>query len=181
MNINLEAGANATFYDIHDNENVYIGKVVGQGTPEMHEEDTAPAKGKTAKKNETPKEPLRVTFFRKRVTEGHLTIVYQLLTREEWISDRTAENFLELFSGKMTSKTICWTGKVSAGNLVMLVKMMVDYGFVCCPEGYGINQIIESRFRRPDGSLLQNVKGGSTSKKAMAVIVEAKRLLELEI
>lgn len=40
MEIKLESGANATFYDIHDNETVNIGKIEGSYTPEIGYKDT---------------------------------------------------------------------------------------------------------------------------------------------
>lgn len=39
MNITISPGCTVNFHDIHDNQNVYIGKIEGQPTPEMHEAD----------------------------------------------------------------------------------------------------------------------------------------------
>lgn len=123
-----------------------------------------------------------VTFTRGTITDGHLALLYQRLLQENWIGAKTDNNaFLDLFSGKvMRSRKIIWANVVSKGNLAKLFKMMEKEGFLIVPEGYGLNTILEAHFVDLEGKNLTNIKGGSKSMKADAIIKDCKRLLELE-
>lgn len=146
--------------------------------------DTVNKKDKTANKSKEKSVSHKtfVTFNRGTITEGHLTLLYQHLLQENWIGSNTDNNaFLELFSGKVLKcLKIIWTNVVSKGNLAKLFRMMEREGFIHVPDGYGMNTILEAHFVDIDGKNLTNIKGGSTSKKADAIIKNCKRLLELE-
>lgn len=155
-----------------------ISKNEDKQTDDSNKKGGVPKVGK--EKNVTSK--TFVTFSRGTITDGHLALLYQRLLQENWIDAKTDNNaFLDLFSGKvLRCRKIIWTNAVSKGNLAKLFKMMQKEGFLNVPDGYGLNSILEAHFVDIEGKNLTNIKGGSKSLKAEAIIKECKRLLELE-
>lgn len=172
---------------IYDFETLnYIEGLIDGLHDENSEEKKSEPTHKSAKKKDikTPvssKTVLSVTFAKRDITDAHLTLVYQRLVKENWISPGdNANDFLNLFSGRLCKCKVIWTNAVSKGNLAHLIRTMWLENHISIPEGYGYQTIIESHFVDTDGNYLTNVKGGSKSKKAEAIIKDCMKLLSLD-
>lgn len=147
--------------------------------PAMNPPKAKAKKKHTANANKTDAPPLTLTFTRKRgLTEQHLALMLNILQREQWImSESDPDSFIDLFSGKESDCHIIWNPEIGKGILRDLFRMMLDGGFIECPNGYKYVQIIESHFIYPDGQYVIGLKGGYTSKKAQNVIDNCRKVL----
>lgn len=142
------------------------------------------ATAKKPKKSATtkPKKPREtMTFGRKSgVTEGHLTLLYLKLVKEEWIEGNEAD-FKALFSGKRDENCeLTWKGLFGKGTLVELFKRFVAEGLVTVAEGFTLPAILEGHFKDANGAWLTGLdKGNSANDKAMPFIQECVNLLKM--
>ena len=138
-------------------------------------------KKRVAKKSEKPDKPrVTMTFGRKSgVTEGHLTLLYQKLAKEEWIEGNEAD-FKALFSGKRDENCeLTWKGLFGKGTLVELFKRFVAEGLVTVAEGFTLPAILEGHFKDINGAWLTGLdKGNSANDKALPIITECVKLLK---
>ena len=141
------------------------------------------ATAKKPKKSATtkPKKPREtMTFGRKSgVTDGHMTLLYQKLVKEEWIEGNEAD-FKALFSGKRDENCeLTWKGMFGKGTLVELFKRFVAEGLVTVAEGFTLPAILEGHFKDINGAWLTGLdKGNSANDKALPIITECVKLLK---
>lgn len=126
--------------------------------------------------------PLKVTFGRcAGVSKHHLLLLFHTLEREQLImSDSNPDDFIDLFSGRSSKCRVVWNPKKGKGILRELFRMMIEFGFITCPDGYRYLQVIESHFVYPDGKHVTGLKGGFLGKKAQAVIERCRSILQID-
>lgn len=137
------------------------------------------AKKRTAKKKpEKPRETM--TFMHKgSVLEGHLTILFNKLTQDDWIDGNEAD-FKALFSGRSDEDCqLTWKGKYGKGTLAELFKQLVSSALVIVPDGFTQSAILEGHFKDTDGHWLTGLdKGNAANDKALPFIEECVKLLK---
>lgn len=129
------------------------------------------AKKKVKKKDITPFEPDLITFSLGRTLHYNITILYQSLCKLKWI-EATPDDFLELFSGKISGIKVVWTDKVGKDNLYALFNMMEKEGFIKVPEGHGMSRIVESHFINKEGAYVTGINSGKPGKKTLELLVQ---------
>ena len=153
-------------------EDVEDAVIVGE------EKEVKKPKKATGSKPKKPRETM--TFGRKSgVTDGHMTLLYQKLVKEEWIEGNEAD-FKALFSGKRDENCeLTWTGLFGKGSLVELFKRFVVEGLVMVAEGFTLPAILEGHFKDINGAWLTGLdKGNSANDKALPIITECVKLLK---
>ena len=136
--------------------------------------DKKPAGVKPAKPRET------MTFKRKgSVTDGHLTLLFMKLTKENWI-EGDEPDFKTLFSGKRDADCqLTWTGEYGKGTLVELFKRLIESGTVILPDGFTLPAILEGHFTDKEGNGLTGLdKGNAANQKSLPLIQECVKLLK---
>ena len=127
-----------------------------------------------------PKPRETMTFGRKSgVTDGHLTLLYQKLAKEEWIDGNEAD-FKALFSGKRDEDCqLTWKGLFGKGTLVELFKRFVGEGLITVADGFTLPAILEGHFKDAHGAWLTGLdKGNGANDKALPIIIECVKLLK---
>lgn len=185
-----EKGAN--HYDHHKELHIDtvnggdIGKLISAFFKDDAEEAVIVGEEKEVKKpkkatGSKPKKPREtMTFGRKSgVTDGHMTLLYQKLVKEEWIEGNEAD-FKALFSGKRDENCeLTWKGMFGKGTLVELFKRFVAEGLVTVAEGFTLPAILEGHFKDINGAWLTGLdKGNSANDKALPIITECVKLLK---
>ncbi len=133
------------------------------------------------KKSQKPRETM--TFKRKSgVTDGHLILLYQKLTKEEWIEGNEAD-FMVLFADKRDEDCqLTWTGKYGKGTLVELFRQLMSAGLIFVADGYTLPGILEGHFKDKTGAWLTGLdKGDAANNKALPVIQECVKLLKTDV
>ena len=136
---------------------------------------------KTTSEKETEKTRELMTLKRSsKVLEGHLTLLYQKLTKEGWIDGYEA-NFKNLFSNQRDENCqLKWKGLYGKGTLVELFKQMAVAGLIEVPQGFTLSAILEGHFKDKKGQWLTGLdKGDAANDKAMPVIQECVNLLKI--
>lgn len=138
-------------------------------------------KKRVTKKSGKPDKPREtMTFGRKSgVTDGHMTLLYQKLVKEEWIEGNEAD-FKALFSGKRDENCeLTWKGMFGKGTLVELFKRFLVEGLVKVAEGFTLPAILEGHFKDANGAWLTGLdKGNGANDKALPIITECVKLLK---
>ena len=142
------------------------------------EKEVKKPKKATGSKPKKPRETM--TFGRKSgVTDGHMTLLYQKLVKEEWIEGNEAD-FKALFSGKRDENCeLTWKGMFGKGTLVELFKRFVAERLITVAEGFTLPAILEGHFKDINGAWLTGLdKGNGANDKALPIITECVRLLK---
>ena len=142
------------------------------------EKEVKKPKKATGSKPKKPRETM--TFGRKSgVTDGHMTLLYQKLVKEEWIEGNEAD-FKALFSGKRDENCeLTWKGMFGKGTLVELFKRFLVEGLVKVAEGFTLPAILEGHFKDINEAWLTGLdKGNSANDKALPIITECVKLLK---
>ena len=142
------------------------------------EKEVKKPKKATGSKPKKPRETM--TFGRKSgVTDGHMTLLYQKLVKEEWIEGNEAD-FKALFSGKRDEDCqLTWKGLYGKGTLVELFKRFVAERLITVAEGFTLAAILEGHFKDANGAWLTGLdKGNSANDKALPIITECVKLLK---
>ena len=142
------------------------------------EKEVKKPKKATGSKPKKPRETM--TFGRKSgVTDGHMTLLYQKLVKEEWIEGNEAD-FKALFSGKRDENCqLTWKGLYGKGTLVELFKRFVAERLITVAEGFTLPAILEGHFKDINGAWLTGLdKGNSANDKALPIITECVKLLK---
>ena len=142
------------------------------------EKEVKKPKKATGSKPKKPRETM--TFGRKSgVTDGHMTLLYQKLVKEEWIEGNEAD-FKALFSGKRDENCeLTWKGMFGKGTLVELFKRYVAERLITVAEGFTLPAILEGHFKDISGAWLTGLdKGNGANDKALPIITECVRLLK---
>lgn len=185
-----EKGAN--HYDHHKELHIDtvnggdIGKLISAFFKDDAEEAVIVGEEKEVKKpkkatGSKPKKPREtMTFGRKSgVTDGHMTLLYQKLVKEEWIEGNEAD-FKALFSGKRDENCeLTWKGMFGKGTLVELFKRFVAERLITVAEGFTLPAILEGHFKDANGAWLTGLdKGNNANDKALPIITECVKLLK---
>ena len=142
------------------------------------EKEVKKPKKATGSKPKKPRETM--TFGRKSgVTDGHMTLLYQKLVKEEWIEGNEAD-FKALFSGKRDENCeLTWKGMFGKGTLVELFKRFVAERLITVAEGFTLPAILEGHFKDINGAWLTGLdKGNGANDKALPIITECVKLLK---
>ena len=138
------------------------------------------SKGKQTGTLVKPRETM--TFQKKSsVLDGHLTLLFDKLTKEGWIRGNEAD-FKALFSGKRDPDCeITWVGVYGKATLFMLFKAFSENGLIIVPSGFAISSIIEGHFKDKSGQWLSGLdKGNKPPTKAYTIIMECVKLLQVD-
>ena len=131
---------------------------------------------------EKPDKPRETMTFQHKacVLEGHLTLLFDKLTKAGWISGEEA-HFKALFSGELDEAcTLTWISGYGKGTLVELFKQLVGSKLVIVPKGFTLSAILEGHFTDADGKWLTGLdKGNAANDKAMPFIQECVNLLKM--
>lgn len=131
---------------------------------------------------EKPEKPRETMTFQHKacVLEGHLTLLFDKLTKAGWISGEEA-HFKALFSGELDEECeLTWISGYGKGTLVELFKQMVGAKLVIVPKGFTLPAILEGHFKDANGAWLTGLdKGNSANDKAMPFIQECVNLLRM--
>lgn len=138
-----------------------------------------PSKRRRAPKHDDAFEPtLEVFLRRKGLTDQHFALLFSSLQRVGWIDEATSpDDFTALFSGQPCDCHVTWNRRVGKGVLRDLFRMMLDGGFIKCPEGTSYLRLIESHFIYADGQPVRGLKGGYASQKAQKVLDRCRKIL----
>jgi len=146
-----------------------------EGNPQKTEKKSAGAK---------PDKPRETMTFKRKgsVTEGHLTLLFMKLTKENWIEGEEP-HFKALFSGKRDADCqLTWTGEYGKGTLVELFKRLIESGTVLLPEGFTLPAILEGHFTDNEGVGLTGLdKGNAANQKSLPLIQECVKLLKTAV
>lgn len=181
MNVTIENGGTGNFYDIHDNDIVYVDKLVGQPTPGMDadthsdpkkenqvieaaKQAAARAKGLTqtpdtkGKKSDVPFKPTDATYtyvYQKDCPKAIATL-YSALMSKKWLEEHTKlEDFEKLFSGRPSAFTIRWNRETTQ-LLWYLFKLLKEHNYITRPEGISKWQIEKSHILSKQGRLIDD-------------------------
>lgn len=137
----------------------------------------ASSKGRTsAAKGSAPKREL-MTFARKDISDGHLRLLYVLLTHNGWLSGQEPD-FIALFSGQESRVTLTWLEPYGKGTLRFLFRQMQDEGLIDVPRGFSLDHILEGHFADTKGRLLTGLNSsGDPNAKALPFIQKCIQLL----
>lgn len=176
MKVTIENGGTGNFYDIHDNEIVYVDKLIGQPTPGMDADtQSAPnkvnqiveaakqaatrAKGskrnnsKKGKESEAPFKPTEATYtyvYQKDCPQA-IAMLYSALIGKKWLEEHTKpEIFEKLFSGETCAFTIRWNLDTTQ-LLWYLFKRLKDLNYITRPKGITKWQIEKSHILSKQG------------------------------
>ena len=167
-------------YEVANVEDGGIGiQIVNGSTPKV----ANPKKGSGKKdSDEKPPKPREVMTLKRRskVLDGHLTLLFQKLTKEGWI-DGFEANFKNLFSGQRDENCqLTWTGLYGKGTLVELFKQLIKAELIDVPAGFTLSSILEGHFMDKQGQWLTGLDNGDPAhNKALPVIQECVNLLKI--
>ena len=156
-----------------------VEEVKDDSTISVPQKKTSAKKPKKVATTKTKKPRETMTFGRKSgVTDGHLTLLYQKLVKEEWIEGNEAD-FKALFSGKRDEDCVLtWKGMYGKGTLVELFKQFVGEGLATIADGFTLPAILEGHFKDTNGAWLTGLdKGNGANDKARPIIQECVKLL----
>ena len=133
------------------------------------------------KKEQRPT-PKSITFKMGNITDGHLQMLRLKLIDAGWIArDTQPDDFTKLFSGKLNSTHITWTGNVGKGMLVFLFSKMAEQGYIVVPTNHSITTILENHFIDTDGNNLSGLNSSKESTKHLPIVKECLDILQLEV
>lgn len=140
------------------------------------ENASASEKKRHSSKPNAPKREL-MTFTRKDISDGHLRLLYVLLTKQGWLSGQEPD-FITLFSGQESRITLTWLEPYGKGTLRFLFRQMQDEGLIDVPHGFSLDHIIEGHFADTQGHLLTGLNSsGDPNAKALPFIQKCIQLL----
>lgn len=137
---------------------------------------SCPAEKQSKKKKSDTFEPDLMTFTKRKAQEYHFIALYQALIALKWIADGNPDDFMSLFSGKISTARIVWIGK-GKDNLYALFRMLVDDCFISVPKGHGVQRIVESHFVDLKGNYVTGIDSGKPSGSALSTIKSLREML----
>lgn len=169
-------------YEVANVEDGGIGiQIVNGSTPKV-----VPPKKNSGKKvsDEKPPKPHETMTLKRRgkVLDGHLTLLFQKLTKEGWI-DGFEAIFKNLFSGQRDENCqLTWMGLYGKGTLVELFKQLIKTELIDVPAGYTLSSILEGHFKDKSGKWLTGLDNGDPiNNKALPVIQECIIILNASV
>lgn len=180
MKVTIENGGVGNFYDIHDNDIVYVDKLIGQPTsgmdadtqsdPKKVNQIVEAAKQATARataskstdtkkgKQEQPFKPTEATYtyvYQKDCPQA-IAMLYSALMSKKWLEEHTKlEDFEKLFSGNPCAFTIRWN-RDTTQLLWYMFKLMKERNYITRPEGITKWQIEKSHILSKQGRLIDD-------------------------
>lgn len=134
-----------------------------------------------------PKMRELMTFQKKDIVDGHVSLLFNQLREAKWIEGTDAD-FMLLFSGKRKDFSLKWVGTMGKS---FMGKSTLEYLFKCLveaehgisvPEGYTLSNIIEGHFKDREGNWITGLgKGDAPNKKAIALVDEWVKLLQMSL
>lgn len=168
-------------YEVANVENGGIGIQITNGVTTKSKATKSPNKNEIhSEKNTKSRETM--TFKRKStVLDGHLTLLFNKLTKEGWIKGNEAD-FKALFSGKRDEDCeLIWLEPFGKAVLFSLFSAFCHEGLVFVPNGYAISSILEGHFKDKSGQWVTGLdKGNKPHVKAYPVIMECVKLLQID-
>ncbi len=153
--------------------NDHRGRHEGAAKPKPKEKKAQPL---------TDKPPVSMTFKRRgQVSDGHLTLIFMKLLKENWIAGNEAD-FKALFSGTMDDDCILtWKGAFGKSTLVELFRQFVKTGLIMVPDGFTIPSILEAHFIDENGERLTGLgKGDKANDKGLPLIAWCSKMLKTD-
>ena len=167
-------------YEVANVEEGGIGiQIVNGSTPKASSSKKGSGKKDSDEKPPKPREVMTLKR-RSKVLDGHLTLLFQKLTKEGWI-DGFEANFKNLFSGQRDENCqLTWTGLYGKGTLVELFKQLIKAELIDVPAGFTLSSILEGHFMDKQGQWLTGLDNGDPAhNKALPVIQECINLLKI--
>lgn len=168
------------------------GKISG-AVRRKNSKQKAESKAKTERKSRTPKAKQaetkehgveRDTFScSKHITPNHLKLLLQELQEAGWVSSRSNEaDFRALFSGKVSSCEIIWTGEMGLGTLKELFNTMLDEQLISLPGGArSVNSVLENHFVDANGNFVSDLNSSSPAESAFQTIYRLVDILKVRL
>lgn len=147
-----------------------------------------PKEGKpNRKKDDKPKARELMTFKKRGIVDGHVSLLFNQLREAKWIEGTDAD-FKLLFSGKRKDFSLKWVGTMGKSfmgksTLEYLFKRLseAEHG-ISVPEGYTLSNIVEGHFKDREGNWITGLgKGDAPNKKAVALVDEWIKLLQMSL
>ena len=138
----------------------------------------SPTSPRTTKTKRPTQRVTNATFTYRWLTTApnRITTLYQYLLRARWIaSDTNPDDFLAIFSGKVTNCKIRWTGKKT--YLVYLFRLLTDKKYISTPKGIGRWMIVGSHFIDAHNRLFTLLNSQRIPVKAQQTIEQLSELL----
>lgn len=145
--------------------------------PDKQSTQLEQAKTPVKKKSPKPFEPELITFTKLKTAVYNMVALYQNLIKMKWIEDGNPDDFMALFSGRISDSKVVWSGKVGKDNLYALFDMMVTNQFIKVPDGHSMQRIVESHFVDKSGNYVVGINSGKPSQKALQMIEELHKIL----
>ena len=167
-------------YEVANVEEGGIGiQIVNGSTPKVVNSKKGSGKKDSDEKPPKPRE-LMTLKRRSKVLDGHLTLLFQKLTKDGWI-DGFEANFKNLFSGQRDENCqLTWKGLYGKGTLVELFKQLIKAELIDVPTGFTLSSILEGHFVDKQGHWLTGLDNGDPAhSKALPVILECVNLLKI--
>lgn len=126
----------------------------------------------------------RATFgCSKYVTPNHLKLFLQELQQVGWVSSRTNEvDFRALFSGKLSSCEIIWTGEMGLGTLKELFQTLLEEQLISLPGGArSVNSVLEDHFVDANGQFIKDIHKGTPADSAFQTIYKLVDILKVRL
>ena len=167
-------------YEVANVEEGGIGiQIVNGSTPKVVNSKKGSGKKDSDEKPPKPRE-LMTLKRRSKVLDGHLTLLFQKLTKDGWI-DGFETNFKNLFSGQRDENCqLTWKGLYGKGTLVELFKQLIKAELIDVPTGFTLSSILEGHFMDNQGHWLTGLDNGDPAhSKALPVIQECVNLLKI--
>lgn len=146
-------------------------------------------KSECSSKSQKPQPKVRelMTFQKKGIVDGHVSLLFNQLREAKWIEGTDAD-FKLLFSGKRKEFSLKWIGTMGKSfmgksTLEYLFKRLVEaeHG-ISVPEGYTLSNIIEGHFKDREGNRIAGLgKGDEPNKKAIPLVDEWVKLLQMSL
>jgi len=117
---------------------------------------------KSQKTPKTAPAPLvEMTFRKNGILNGHISLLYDSLIKNHWISSPTTEDdFQALFSASSNDCRIIWSGKYGKGTLVYLFCQLIAEDLISLDRGFTLSRILEAHFVDTNGQPLTNLDHG---------------------
>lgn len=133
--------------------------------------------GGRSKKKDINKVRELMTFNKKTIVDGHITILFMKLQKAGWI-DGTEEDFKDLFKGENKDCSLTWKKKFGKSTLVYLFQQMIDNKCIELKTGFTLPNVLSGHFKDEEGYWLTGLdKGDKPAPKAVSFVDECVKLL----
>lgn len=119
----------------------------------------------------------------KHITPNHLKLLLQQLQEVGWVSTSSNDaDFRALFSGKVSSCEIIWTGEVGLGTLKELFNAMLDEQLISLPGGArSVNSVLENHFVDASGHFVSDLNSSLPADSSFQTINKLVEILKVRL